>query len=104
VHVHESRSGVGRSAVRLLEAFGYRVILADVGCCGRSLISTGLLVEARGEIARASDALTELLATTRADAVLDAGLASRPTDLELLEHLRLAILLIDDLVEALPKK
>lgn len=62
--------GVGRSAVRLLEAFGYRVILADVGCCGRSLISTGLLAEARGEIARASDALTELLATTRADAVL----------------------------------
>jgi FAD/FMN-containing dehydrogenase/Fe-S oxidoreductase len=62
--------GVGQSAVRLLEAFGYRVILSDVGCCGRSLISTGLLAEARGEIARASDALTELLATTRADAVL----------------------------------
>ena len=62
--------GVGRSAVRLLEAFGYRVILSDVGCCGRSLISTGLLAEARGEIARASEALTELLATTRADAVL----------------------------------
>jgi Fe-S oxidoreductase len=56
--------------VRLLEAFGYRVILSDVGCCGRSLISTGLLAEARGEIARASEALTELLATTRADAVL----------------------------------
>ena len=62
--------GVGQSAVRLLEAFGYRVILSDVGCCGRSLISTGLLAEARGEIARASDALAELLASTRADAVL----------------------------------
>jgi FAD/FMN-containing dehydrogenase/Fe-S oxidoreductase len=62
--------GIGQSAVRLLEAFGYRVILSDVGCCGRSLISTGLLDEARAEIARGADALAELLATTRADAVL----------------------------------
>jgi FAD/FMN-containing dehydrogenase/Fe-S oxidoreductase len=62
--------GIGRSAVRLLEAFGYRVILADVGCCGRSLISTGLLAEARDEIARAAGALGELLASSSADAVL----------------------------------
>jgi FAD/FMN-containing dehydrogenase/Fe-S oxidoreductase len=62
--------GIGHAAVRLLEAFGYRVILADVGCCGRSLISTGLLGEAREEIARASSALIELLRSTRADAVL----------------------------------
>ena len=62
--------GIGRSAVRLLEAFGYRVILADVGCCGRSLISTGLLAEAREEIARAAGALGELLASSGADAVL----------------------------------
>ena len=31
----------------------HRVVLADVGCCGRSLISTGMLAEAREEIARA---------------------------------------------------
>jgi Fe-S oxidoreductase len=62
--------GIGRSAVALLEAFGYRVVLADVGCCGRSLISTGLLSEARDEISRASRALAELLETSRAEAVL----------------------------------
>jgi Fe-S oxidoreductase len=46
------------------------VILADVGCCGRSLISTGLLREARDEVARASGALAELLSSTGAEAVL----------------------------------
>lgn len=62
--------GIGHAAVRLLEAFGYRVVLADVGCCGRSLISTGMLAEARRDIARASQALSELLESTRAEAVL----------------------------------
>ncbi|MEY5061205.1 MAG: hypothetical protein RIS45_1126 [Planctomycetota bacterium] len=62
--------GIGQSAVRLLEAFGYRVILADVGCCGRSLISTGMLAEARREIDAASRALVGLLESTKADAVL----------------------------------
>lgn len=62
--------GVGQSAVRLLEAFGYRVVLADVGCCGRSLISTGMLAEARRDIARAAQALSGLLDSTQADAVL----------------------------------
>ena len=62
--------GIGRAAVTLLDAFGYRVILADVGCCGRSLISMGMLSEARDEIARASDALFTLATSTDADAVL----------------------------------
>ena len=62
--------GIGQSAVRLLEAFGYRVVLADVGCCGRSLISTGLLADARREIERSSKALCGLIETTNADAVL----------------------------------
>jgi len=62
--------GIGQSAVRLLEAFGYRVVLADVGCCGRSLISTGMLVEARREVDAASRALIGLLESTNADAVL----------------------------------
>jgi FAD/FMN-containing dehydrogenase/Fe-S oxidoreductase len=62
--------GIGQSAVRLLEAFGYRVVLADVGCCGRSLISTGMLAEARRDIERASQALSGLLESTKAEAVL----------------------------------
>ena len=41
----------GAQACKALRDEGYRVVLADVGCCGRSLISTGLLGEARDEIA-----------------------------------------------------
>jgi len=41
---------VGLAVRRVLEAFGYRVILADSGCCGRAKISTGLLPEAIDEI------------------------------------------------------
>jgi len=38
---------IGRAAVSLLEAGGYRVVLADKKCCGRPMISKGMLVEAR---------------------------------------------------------
>lgn len=44
---------VGVAATRLLEGLGYHVILADAGCCGRTLISKGLLDEAT-ERARAT--------------------------------------------------
>ena len=47
---------VGRSAVRVLEAGGYRVELAGLPCCGRPAISKGLLGLARdlarGNVAR----------------------------------------------------
>ncbi|MBI4593045.1 MAG: FAD-binding protein, partial [Candidatus Rokubacteria bacterium] len=42
---------IGRAAVELLEAAGYRVVLADRKCCGRPLISKGLLDEARAHAA-----------------------------------------------------
>lgn len=38
---------VGSAAVRVLEAFGYRVRLLPLRCCGRPMISKGLLKEAR---------------------------------------------------------
>jgi Fe-S oxidoreductase len=38
--------GVGRAAVGVLEKLGYRVVMPRVGCCGRSMISTGLLGDA----------------------------------------------------------
>ncbi len=38
---------IGRAATRLLETLGYRVVLADAGCCGRPLISTGRLAQAK---------------------------------------------------------
>jgi Fe-S oxidoreductase len=37
---------IGQDAVRVLEALGYRVELPRVGCCGRAMISTGLLPDA----------------------------------------------------------
>ena len=39
---------VGRAAVELLEAAGFRVTLANARCCGRPMISKGLLDEAAG--------------------------------------------------------
>jgi FAD/FMN-containing dehydrogenase/Fe-S oxidoreductase len=38
---------IGQAAVRLLEALGFDVVLADAGCCGRTLISKGLLAQAQ---------------------------------------------------------
>ena len=38
---------IGIAAVRLLERAGYRVVLADRKCCGRPLISKGMLREAQ---------------------------------------------------------
>lgn len=38
---------LGQAAVRLLEAMGYEVVLAEAGCCGRTLISKGLLAQAQ---------------------------------------------------------
>jgi Fe-S oxidoreductase len=38
---------IGRAAVEVLEAAGYRVVLVDRKCCGRPLISKGMLDEAR---------------------------------------------------------
>lgn len=39
--------GIGRAAIELLERAGFRVELVDDVCCGRSLISRGLLDQAR---------------------------------------------------------
>lgn len=37
---------IGLAARRVLESFGYRVELVDAGCCGRAMMSTGLLADA----------------------------------------------------------
>jgi FAD/FMN-containing dehydrogenase/Fe-S oxidoreductase len=50
--------GIGLAAKRVLEAFGYGVVLVDAGCCGRAMISTGLLPDA---IAAADAALSKLI-------------------------------------------
>ena len=38
-----NESGIGVAAARLLTRLGYRVEAADAGCCGRSMISVGML-------------------------------------------------------------
>jgi FAD/FMN-containing dehydrogenase/Fe-S oxidoreductase len=38
---------IGQAAVLTLEALGYRVIVPNVGCCGRAHISTGQLAQAQ---------------------------------------------------------
>ena len=42
-----NQPGIGRAAVELLEAGGYRPVLVDKKCCGRPMISKGMLAEAR---------------------------------------------------------
>jgi len=42
---------IARAAVGVLEAAGYRVVLVDKKCCGRPLISKGMLAEARDHAA-----------------------------------------------------
>jgi Fe-S oxidoreductase len=54
---------VGRAAVRVLEAAGYRVLLAGLECCGRPAISKGLLPLAR-KLAQAN--VEKLLSFVRA--------------------------------------
>ena len=41
-----SEPKIGRAAILTLEALGYRVALPKIGCCGRALISNGMLGEA----------------------------------------------------------
>jgi Fe-S oxidoreductase len=59
---------IGRAAVGVLESLGYRVELPSVGCCGRSMISTGLLP---GAIATADRVLGQLR-----EAIFDDGVAA----------------------------
>jgi Fe-S oxidoreductase/FAD/FMN-containing dehydrogenase len=45
--VNYNAPAIGRAAVALLEKAGYRVILPDRKCCGRPMISKGMLMQAR---------------------------------------------------------
>ncbi len=52
---------IGVAAVRVLEAAGYNVLLAEQGCCGRPMISKGLLAQARAAAARNVRVLTQFV-------------------------------------------
>ena len=53
-------SDLGLASIQILEAFGYQVVLKDVGCCGRTNISVGRLGAARKNIEQTAPALEEL--------------------------------------------
>ncbi|MFZ9689884.1 MAG: (Fe-S)-binding protein, partial [Phycisphaerales bacterium] len=60
----------GVDAAWVLERFGYRVVVADAGCCARSLISTGMLARAIVEVPVTARALRALVERERAVAVV----------------------------------
>ena len=55
--VQYQEPGVGEALARLLAAAGVRLRLADVGCCGRTALSTGQIEKARAAARHALDGL-----------------------------------------------
>ena len=53
---------IGKAAVKVLEAAGFEVILAEKKCCGRPMISKGLLQEAKANAAYNVDRLSRYAA------------------------------------------
>ncbi|MFM9996739.1 MAG: FAD-binding and (Fe-S)-binding domain-containing protein [Phycisphaerales bacterium] len=70
-----NETGIGRAAARVLNAFGYRVELADTGCCARPKISLGLLPAAIAE----ADATMERLRSAVEDPTIAAILVCEPS-------------------------
>lgn len=62
---------IGLAAITVLEGCGYRVIVPkDVGCCGRSMLSTGMVSEAKQTITRSARALSNAVRASGATAVV----------------------------------
>jgi Fe-S oxidoreductase len=61
---------IGRAAVRVLEALGYDVLLPEIACCGRAMISTGLLPDAIASADRALATLRKAIDEDGATAVV----------------------------------
>ncbi len=62
--------GVGRAAMRVLGAMGFRAVLPRLGCCGRALLSAGMLREAQRLCASTARGLLEAVARHHAVAVV----------------------------------
>ncbi|RNC81547.1 MAG: FAD-binding oxidoreductase [Phycisphaera sp.] len=65
-----NETSIGLDAKTLLEAFGYRVMLADEGCCQRPAISNGFLPQAIREIDKLVGRLNTLASNCNAKAIL----------------------------------
>lgn len=73
---------VGKAAVRVLEAFGYEVLLPQIACCGRAMISTGLVSDAITSADRALATLSNAIddASVQAIVVCEPSCLSAITD------------------------
>lgn len=93
INYHET--DLGKDAIRLLNACGYEVVLADVGCCQRPLISNGFLAEAKSKGALTAAKLAPLLETNMYVVVLEPSCFSALNeDLpDLLDNMKLASLM-----------
>jgi len=65
-----NETSLGLDAKALLEAFGYRVVLADLGCCQRPAISNGFLPQAIDAIDEMVETLNSFLSEHDAKALL----------------------------------
>lgn len=65
-----SEPNIGKAAVMVLEAFGYEVLYPRVGCCGRPMISTGLLASAVANADATIGTLLNCVDQNQADAIL----------------------------------
>ena len=62
--------GIGLATKRIYEAFGYEVLLANAGCCGRAKISLGNLAAAISEVDATLDRLRPLIEEAGVQAIL----------------------------------
>lgn len=65
-----SQPEVGHAAVEVLQAFGYRVVLPQAGCCGRAAISNGMLAQAAIMSCQTARALMDSMRREGAVAIL----------------------------------
>jgi FAD/FMN-containing dehydrogenase/Fe-S oxidoreductase len=75
-----SESEIGLAARRVMEAFGYRVRLLNAGCCGRAMISTGLLDDAIQTAERTLESLAAAVDDVAAIIVLEPSCLSAIKD------------------------
>ena len=66
---------IGRAAIEVFEKLGYEVLLPDVGCCGRAMMSTGLLPDA----IKAADATLKKLKPFINDPAVKAIVVAEPS-------------------------
>lgn len=71
---------IGQKAYTVLKALGYEVLLISGICCGRPLISKGLLKEAKANVISAIQKLNEMISETTSLIILEPSCASVFTD------------------------